>query len=219
VDDANSCVTYNQFTGTGTNEFHGNQKHDLKATSMSSDVAQTQGCDPLATFAVKPCGLEEIGSQSTDDDLKNRVDVVQAGTWVLEAPDGPLCPVPRSATCVGLTQIQDPHFGGAGTTQSGGRNDALNTIQIARLIASSGDSAVQSHVNVVNDQSVGKVFTKSTIQVNDNAPSVVFCNADEGGTCTYVQECSNQPPTPPGEGPLCPPEEEGQRNPPVESVG
>jgi hypothetical protein len=179
VTDANSCVEYDQSTDTGTNEFQANQNHDLKATSAKKEVTQVQGCDPDALFD-KPCGLEEVGEQDTDGDegTKNKSDVVQGGTWVLEAPKG-------------ATQTQDPRFGGAGTTQIGGDDDAFTLTQTAVLKALA--NAVQSHENVVDDQSSGEVRTKSTIVLNNEKPSVVTCSG-EGERCTYTQRCSNVEP-------------------------
>jgi hypothetical protein len=201
VTDANSCVEYDQDTGSGTNQIEVNQRHDLKATSAKSAVTQVQGCDPMVDD--KPCGLEEVGSQetdeeSTDEGAKNRAAVVQNGTYVLEAPDG-----------TGLVQIQDPHFGGAESEQCCSEDDKFTLDQLAVLRAADNPpppatppTLVQSHENFVDDQSTGEVMTKSTIVLNDEQPSVVTCSSGEGDLrrCTYEQHCSNAPPP----GTFCP---------------
>jgi hypothetical protein len=202
VEDANSCVEYDQDTGSGTNQIEVNQRHDLKATSAKSNVTQVQGCDPMNPD--KPCGLEEVGSQQTDEEstneeAKNRAAVVQNGTYVLEAPDG-----------MGLVQIQDPHFGGAESEQCCSEDDKFTLDQLAVLRAADNPpppatppTLVQSHENFVDDQSIaGDVLTKSTIVLNDEQPSVVTCSSGEGDLrrCTYEQHCSNAPPP----GTFCP---------------
>jgi hypothetical protein len=191
VDDANSCIDYSQSTGSGINQFEAYQKHDLKATSDKATVTQRQGCE--SNFE-KVCGVEEVGTQSTDEGTKNRAKVVQNGQYVLEAPEG-------------ADQMQDPRFGGAGTEQFGGAEDVFELRQFAGLYASTSN-ALQSHENVVNDTSDGEVFTRSEIRTNDDY-SVVFCHAEDGGTCTYTQRCSNIPEENEPPDVFCPPEEEG----------
>lgn len=187
VDEANSCIEYYQYTGSGSNQFQSNQKHDLKATTDDPVVEQHQGCEGSAP---KVCGVEETGEQTIQaaEDLdepeeyegsKNQAEVVQTGQYTLEGPEGT------------TAQVQDPRFGGAGTEQVGGADDVFKLTQLAVLsMSGTGD---QSHENFVDDQSNGTVETWSEIKLNDEH-SVVTCRTESGGRCTYTQRCTNVPP-------------------------
>jgi hypothetical protein len=188
VEDANSCVEYFQYSGTGANRFKADQRHSAKATSESAAVTQIQGCDP--NELLKPCGLEQAGIQQReqveDESANNLAKVVQDADYVLEAPDGE-----------GLKQTQDPHFGGAVTFQVGGDNDLFELYQTAELralpeafVPMPPEVRIQSHENDVADSSFGVVSTRSEITLN-NERSVITCYDPDGGVCMYEQRCSS----------------------------
>jgi hypothetical protein len=192
---ANVCTNFHQSTGFGKNEFFVDQDEVHTATAKkvpASGVVQEQSC---VLFLAKSCGIELDGSQDTDETSKNRTEVNQDGRWTLRAPEG-------------ADQTQDPPIGNGPGFQSGGPDDLWKVRQKGVLTAL--DTALQAHVNSINDSSTGTVDARSEIILNDQR-SRVTC---EGSSCFYVQACGDLP----GEEPFvfCP--ESEVVTPPTDSI-
>jgi hypothetical protein len=165
--DANSCVDFHQATGTGRNTLIAHMDHNVAAIAAGEGASQTQGCTD------KQCGLELSGEQLALGST-NSVDDNQSIRYTLNGP-------------AGTTQIQDPPLKNQGS-QTGGLNDLWDVDQLAVLTASD-PTAMQAHINEVNDTSTGEVDAHSVIII-DGDRSEVVCNEM---TCFYVQACSQPP--------------------------
>jgi hypothetical protein len=159
---ANTCIRFEQTTGTGRNDLNIHQAHNVEAVGAGGQ--QNQGC------MFKDCTLEVDGSQDTAPTSVNNVDDNQSVTYKLSGPDG-------------TTQIQDPKNANGPGFQNGGPNDLWKVTQLAVLTANDAD--VQAHINEVGDSSSGTVDAKSVIILNGER-SEVTCT---GSSCFYSQVC------------------------------
>jgi hypothetical protein len=160
--EANTCIRFDQVTGSGRNDINIHQDHNVDAIGAGGD--QNQGC------ASKQCTLEVDGFQNTAFTSVDNVDNHQSITYTLRGPEG-------------ATQVQDPRVANGPGFQSGGPNDLWKVRQLATLKANDAD--VQAHINQVADSSTGTVDARSVIILNDER-SEIECT---GQSCFYVQEC------------------------------
>jgi hypothetical protein len=170
--DANSCVRFDQSTGTGKNTLDAHMDHNVAAIAQGTGARQEQGCMDTA----KQCGLELDGTQVPVGST-NTVDDNQTIHYTLNGPEG-------------TTQIQDPPIRNGPGEQVGSPNDLWEVDQLAVLEANDADDFgdLQAHVNEVNDTSMfGTVDAQSVIILNGE-PSEIVCN---GSSCNYTQSCAN----------------------------
>jgi hypothetical protein len=159
---ANSCVRFDQTTGTGKNDININQDHNVDAVGAGGQ--QNQGCES------KQCTLEVDGSQQTAPTSVNNVDDHQSVTYTLKGPEGTM-------------QFQDPRIANGPGSQSGGPDDLWKVAQFAGIFANDAD--IQAHINQVDDFSSGTVDANSVIILNDERFEIE-CT---GSGCFYTQAC------------------------------
>jgi hypothetical protein len=161
---ANTCIRFEQTTGTGTNDLNIHQDHNVDAVGAGGQ--QNQGC------ASKECTLEVDGAQETAPTSVNDVSDNQNVTYTLKGPAGTM-------------QIQDPRIANGPGAQTGGPDDLWKVTQFADLDANDAD--VQAHINEVNDTSSGTVDADSVIILNGERSEVVCTES----SCQYVQACGD----------------------------
>jgi hypothetical protein len=163
---ANTCIRFEQTTGTGNNDLNIHQDHNVDAAGAGGQ--QNQGC------ASKECTLEVDGFQHTASTSVNSVDDHQSVTYTLRGPGG-------------TTQIQDPRIANGPGEQIGGPSDLWKVTQLAVLNANDADDVgdIQAHINEVNDTSSGTVDAQSVIIINGERSEIV-CNFS---SCNYTQAC------------------------------
>jgi hypothetical protein len=164
---ANTCIRFEQTTGTGNNDLNIHQDHNVDAVGAGGK--QNQGC------ASKECTLEVDGTQDTSDTSNNSVDDHQSVTYTLRGPEG-------------TTQVQDPRIANGPGEQIGGPSDLWRVTQLAVLNANDADDIgdIQAHINEVNDMSTGTVDAQSVIILNGER-SEFACNE---ASCFYIHTCT-----------------------------
>jgi hypothetical protein len=178
--EANSCVRFDQSTGTGKNTLIAHMDHNVAAIAQGTGASQMQGCTS------KECGLELDGTQGGPD-ATNTVDDNQSIHYTLNGPDD-------------TTQVQDPPIRNGPGFQAGG----LWEVDQLAVLTASNPFAIQGHINVVDDTSTGGTVDAHSVIIIDGDRSEIVCNAT---SCSYAQVCGDVGGFEPGEGlqqPGCP---------------